>query len=203
MNIKNLEVTHNDLNIMREFIELYEDIQNTCNEYNKICASTRKKYNIKEKDLLQTLQNMISINILRRCKTTDEEYTILNQEYKELTTKYNSLLPYSKVIEINNELDTITLKDFTQKNVKIEEKKNLEEKYKESIKREKIEKNKKLTIRQTYVKIKYLYELYKLIYEYQNQTKVVEKIIIKRKIKQLLKQEIDIEFFETFYGIGE
>ena len=202
MKFKNLEVTYNDLNTMREFIELYEDIQNTCDEYNEICRTTRKKYNIKEKDLLPTLQNMISINILRKCNTTDEEYEMLNQEYKELTTKYNSLLPYKKIIEINNELDIITLREFTPKNIRIIENKTnsdeKERKYEESIQREKIEENKSLTIRQVYIKIKYLYELYELIYEYQNQTKMIEKIKRKRKIKQVLKLENDIEFFEMF-----
>lgn len=168
-----LNICDYDINIIRNFIDLYEDTQASCEEYNKLCNEIRNEFQIHERPILKAIENRLN-ELLLKMKLENNK-TLMNR-YDELKNKYEQLKPYKKIIEINNSFGIIN--------------------------------SKTVNIRQLYVKIKYLYEIYEEINKYKNiknkwlisiiQTKKIRKIINKIDKKYGANIELINEYFALF-----
>ena len=190
LNFEKIEVNYVDIELMKIFIEYYEDSQKYINEYNELCKNIRTKLKIsKEKSVIDELNNRINDNLIEKSHITDKnKYKKLEQEYQELMENYNKIKQYKKIIEINRKFDETTIGQLQ---------KTKQDEYK------KFEKQKS-GIRVIYINIKYLYQIYRSIFEY-NINKKEPNFIKKLKLKQALKQikPITIENEYNFANIED
>lgn len=172
-NFNKLKVDYVDIELMKTFIDYYEDSQKYINEYNELCKNIRTELKIsKEKSLIDELDKRINNNLIEKSHITEQsEYEKLDQEYQELIENYNKLKQYKKIIEINRKFDELTIKQYQE--TKQNEYQNFEKQ--------------KSGIRIMYINIKYLYQIYRSIFEY-NINKKQPNFIKKLKLKQTLKQ---------------
>lgn len=208
IDITNIEINNIDLNLIKDFIDMYDDCQEKFNEYNELCNSLRNDERIKEhnnEELETTIKNIIIkiINETSSCKDKTKLQT-LKEEYEKYNSAQFELKKYNNIIKIYNNMYAGDLsKYFNNNEIDTRINEYVDEKYKEYTEEEKeeqrkIEKNiylkrEKSTITQIYINIKYLYEVCSKIYENTSKTKRKKGLIsmIKTKIQKLkLKKSI-------------
>ena len=188
INIENIPLSNVDINLIKDFIDLYEDIKDKIDEYNNLCDDIRTNIMIKEEisknpetDLIE-LFDKVRMNLIKRISSSKnaEELSELNKNIKELQIQSKKLNQYDNILKIYN--NTIYGRRFPSE-------------YFDS----KVEKNKyqyikqqQSTITQVYRYVKYLYEICEKLYDYKPEKKSKSLLsVIKTKIKKLkLKRTI-------------
>ena len=181
-NIYNIDINNNDLYMMKEFIDLYDDCQEKTKEYNELIDEFRKDEKLSEKmndgiGINKSLEKL-QTNIINKISTSKDpkELEALKEEYKKYNEMEKQLCKYDEITTIFNNMYASNLSEYFDKenndkqieeNTKQEYSDYTEEELEEQIKIEKL-KNKKqqtCTITQIYLNIKYLYEICSKIYE--------------------------------------
>lgn len=189
LDIENMPLSNVDLNLINDFINLYEDVQEKINEYNALCDEIRSDYMVKNelnKDSEQELTTALDrtrlnlINKMTKCKS-EEELKELNEQIKRLQKTTRKLNQYDSILKIYNE--KIYGKRFPKNYFNIKT---------TSMNKYQYIKQQDSTITQVYKYAKYLNEICKKLYDYKPEKKKKGLFsIIKTKIEQLkLKKTI-------------
>ena len=104
IDITNIEINNIDLNLIKDFIDMYDDCQEKFNEYNELCNSLRNDERIKEhnnEELETTIKNIIIkiINETSSCKDKNKLQT-LKEEYEKYNSAQFELKKYNNNIKI-------------------------------------------------------------------------------------------------------
>ena len=214
--LDDIKIANIDINLIKDFIDLYEDCTEKFKEYNSICENIMQNQKIKELmekkelNLDAALNDLVTSTILEmsNCKNESKQKELKKEleKYQHVQTELNK---YEKIVKIYNEIYAGNLqKYFNDKEIenKLEEKirkKYLdynEEEIQEQIKIEKKEylKRKACTITRIYINVKYLYEICTKLYKYEPKKKTRNPIILlKTKMQQLsIKRKIEKEYKE-------
>jgi hypothetical protein len=161
--IQNL--TKEDLNLIQEFTDMYEQTEQKYNEYNTLCESVRK--------------NIIYQNYEQESLTMEENYKNIIEELTKNINKeqdqYRKKLLIEQRINLINQIDTIkkykpieeTYTNMYYGNIEkyfeiepVKEKATVVYNMKDELKEKEYYYNQKSTIRQIYVRLKYIYDFY-------------------------------------------
>lgn len=191
------EIENKDLNIIKQFIELYEKIESKYKEYCIICDSIRKnilfqqydknKENIKIEEIFETLKK----EQYEKIKQEQDEYrkNLIKEQIKLIEKEVNELKKYKKIENLYNMMYYGNLSNYFEAEEQTKELPTKE--YKKEIKPTKdIYFNKKSTITQIYIRVKYLYEEPNKPEKLDNE--ILNNIIeFYKKFKQPIKKFID------------
>ena len=191
------EIENKDLNIIKQFIELYEKIESKYKEYCIICDSIRKnilfqqydknKENIKIEEIFETLKK----EQYEKIKQEQDEYrkNLIKEQIKLIEKEVNELKKYKKIENLYNMMYYGNLSNYFEAEEKTKELPTKE--YKKEITPTKdIYFNKKSTITQIYIRVKYLYEEPNKPEKLDNE--ILNNIIeFYKKFKQPIKKFID------------
>ena len=191
------EIENKDLNIIKQFIELYEKIESKYKEYCIICDSIRKnilfqqydknKENIKIEEIFETLKK----EQYEKIKQEHDEYrkNLIKEQIKLIEKEVNELKKYKKIENLYNMMYYGNLSNYFEEEEQAKELPTKE--YKKEIKPTKdIYFNKKSTITQIYIRVKYLYEEPNKPEKLDNE--ILNNIIeFYKKFKQPIKKFID------------
>ena len=172
--IYEMNIDLNDLYLMKDFIDMYEDLKVKFDDYNKLVDEIRKDSKVKSQlektDNLEKALNQILNKIVKRISESNnkEELEQLKVDYEKYDKKLKELKKYDSVMNIYNKTYANDLsKYFENSDSKIEE--NTRKKYSDyteeeleeqiRIEKRKFEKKKSNTIEQVYRNIKYLYKV--------------------------------------------
>lgn len=168
-NIYNLKTE--DIELIKKFIELYELIKEKYEEYTNLCEAIRK--NILMQRQVKTIENSSIEEIFEQAKeelvkqyekeTDENRKQLLTNQFETLKTDVNRIKEYKEIEKLYNEMYYGNIKEYFK-----EEEKKEEEPIKVYTKQETYQKdyyfNKKSTITQIYIILKYIYDFYKTYY---------------------------------------
>ena len=118
IDIENIQMSNIDLNLIKDFIDLYDDINEKINEYNKLCDNLRTNIYIKnelnknsEEDIIYSF-NKARNNLIKKISSSKSESELLelNKQIKELQKLTRQINQYDSVLKIYN--NTIYGKSF-------------------------------------------------------------------------------------------
>ncbi len=187
INIKNIDINYDDIILMENFIESYENSQKACDEYNDICREIRAKYNIsKGTSIINELNKKIDRNLIEKLNTKDpKKHEELEKIHEDLVKNYNKLSQFKKIVEINRNYDEKAIIEYEKKEQSQQENNELFYKFK----------TQKSGIRIMYANIKYLYQVYEIISRYnQGKQNIIEKIKLKKALKKIKPIKLDNEY---------
>lgn len=217
--IYEMNIDLNDLYLMKDFIDMYEDLKVNFNDYNKLVDEIRKDSKVKSQldktDDIEKALNQILNKIVKRIAESNnkEELEQLKVDYEKYDKKLKELKKYDSVMNIYNKTYSNNLSKYFENNdSKIEE--NTRKKYNDyteeeleeqiRIEKSKFEKKKTNTIEQVYRNIKYLYKVSCKINETeQNKVQVhglismvkmrLQKLRLKKSIREINQEFINDE----------
>ena len=188
-----------DINIIENFIYLYELVIKYHNEYQELCNNIKKQYNIPNNLNIEKLILKKDAEILNKVKETKEESKKkeLMDKYNDLMNKYNELKNYNKIVKLFEEIQKESLKPYIEPKSNDEIGKMIDNKYpnlNKSIRnykiiseKEKIEEQQKSSIEQIYINVKYLIDALNIIRKYKETSmfNLIKKIKLKKELKKL------------------
>ncbi len=163
MKIHNLE--SEDLGIIKNFIDLYEETNQKYKEYNGLCESVRKNLmyqNYKESNLTieENCKNILE-QITKDINNTKDEYRkkLLKEQKTILTNQLSEIKKYRKIEEVYTSMYYGNISEYFEEKQE-EEKDTIIYNIKDEIPEKEYYYNPKSTITQIYVRLKYIYDFY-------------------------------------------
>lgn len=155
-------INKEDLEVIKNFIDIYEKVEQKYKEYCIICESIRKNiiYQNNKKENISLLENCKEINKIleQQIIQSKDEYRkkLVEQQRKNLNNQIEQMEKYMVIEKIYNEMYYGNLEEyFHQKHE--EEKATIKYNIKDELQEKDYYYNKKSTITQIYIRLKYLY----------------------------------------------
>ena len=158
-----------DLNIIKEFIDLYEQTENQYKKYGLLCESISKNmiYQKYGKDSIKIIENCIFIikKLTEEINTTSDEYRkkLLTEQKKNITKQIEQMEKYKEIEKEFMNMYYGNLQDYFESEIE-EEKETKIYNIKDELQEKEYYYNKKSTITQIYTRLRYLYNFYREYY---------------------------------------
>ena len=159
------DLAKEDLNLIKEFIDIYEQTAQKYREYNILCESVRKNiiYQNYEQDNLTMEENCKNIieELNKSINIEKDEYRkkLLQEQKTNLTNQINTIKKYKKIEETYTHMYYGNIEKYFE----IEpdkEKETIVYNLKDELQEKEYYYNPKSTIRQIYIRLKYIYDFY-------------------------------------------
>ena len=159
------ELTQEDLNLIKEFIDIYEETAQKYREYSTLCESVRKNIiyqNYKQDNLTleENCENIIE-ELTKSINIEKDEYRkkLLKDQKINLINQIDTVKKYKKIEETYTTMYYGNLEEYFETEPK-KEKETIVYNPKDELQEKEYYYNPKSTIRQIYIRLKYIYDFY-------------------------------------------
>ena len=154
-----------DLNTIKNFIDLYEETIQKYKEYNGLCETVRKNiiyqtYKDSNLTIEENCKNIVEI-LTKEINNTNDEYRkkLLREQQTILMNQLGEIKKYTKIEEIYTSMYYGNISEYFEEKQE-EEKDTIVYNIKDEIPEKEYYYNPKSTITQIYVRLKYIYDYY-------------------------------------------
>ena len=160
------EMNKENLQIIKDFIDIYEKVEQKYKEYCILCESIRKNiiYQKNKKENISLIENCKNIDTIltKQIIQSKDKYRkkLLEQQKENLNIQIEEIKKYLIIEKIYNEMYYGNLSKYFQEEPE-EEKETVKYNIKDELQEKDYYYNKKSTITQIYIRLKYLYNFNK------------------------------------------